>query len=138
MAILSSSYSLQDPSHILHSQRKRSMPSSQLLLVFITPVAVPFRHHPPAISSAASPIPTNMCEFEEYLFSCGCSQMRLKSYCHYARNHPKHYCLGVKKLRDVWDQQTPCQACLANRARHVVGLSEADYLRYQQGDQMLP
>jgi hypothetical protein len=52
-----------------------------------------------------------MCDYEEFLFDCGHSQQRLKSYCHFARNDPNHQCFGVKKLRDVWEQQTVCDAC---------------------------
>ena len=52
-----------------------------------------------------------MCDYEEFLFDCGHSQQRLKSYCHLARNDPNHQCFGVKKLRDVWEQQTICKTC---------------------------
>ncbi|KAL1912017.1 hypothetical protein Sste5344_002212 [Sporothrix stenoceras] len=51
-----------------------------------------------------------MCEYEEYLFNCGCSQKRLKSYCHLARNDLNHQCFGVPKLRNVWDQQVDCKS----------------------------
>ena len=52
-----------------------------------------------------------MCDYEEFLFACGCSTFRLKSYCHFARNDPNHQCFGVKKLRDTWDQASDCEAC---------------------------
>jgi len=52
-----------------------------------------------------------MCDYEEFLFDCGCSEQRLKSYCHFARNDPHHQCFGVKKLRDVWEQRRLCDAC---------------------------
>jgi len=52
-----------------------------------------------------------MCDYEEFLFDCGHSHQRLKSYCHFARNDPNHQCFGVKKLRDVWEQQTVCDDC---------------------------
>ena len=53
-----------------------------------------------------------MCDYEEFLFDCGHSQQRLKSYCHFARNDPNHQCFGVKKLRDVWEQRQICEACM--------------------------
>ena len=56
-----------------------------------------------------------MCDYEEFLYDCGHSQQRLKSYCHFARNDPNHQCFGVKKLRDVWEQQTVCEACAMRR-----------------------
>ncbi|KAL2260072.1 hypothetical protein VTK26DRAFT_6036 [Humicola hyalothermophila] len=52
-----------------------------------------------------------MCDYEEFSFDCGHSFFRLKCYCHYARNHPQHYCHFVKKLRNVWDQLRPCEDC---------------------------
>ena len=56
-----------------------------------------------------------MCEYEEYLFNCGCSQKRLKSYCHLARNDLNHQCFGVPKLRNVWDQQVDCKSCISKQ-----------------------
>ncbi|KAH9900143.1 hypothetical protein F4778DRAFT_782257 [Xylariomycetidae sp. FL2044] len=56
-----------------------------------------------------------MCDWEEFLFVCRHSTLRLKSYCHFARNDPNHQCLGVKKLRDSWYQDNQlCDDCLAN------------------------
>ncbi|KAK3684881.1 hypothetical protein B0T22DRAFT_464371 [Podospora appendiculata] len=57
-----------------------------------------------------------MCDFEEFVFTCSHSIIRLKSYCHFARNDPHHQCFGVKKLRNVWDQTTECEKC---RERHA-------------------
>ncbi|KAH6609588.1 hypothetical protein Trco_002934 [Trichoderma cornu-damae] len=48
-----------------------------------------------------------MCDWEEFLFTCNHSQVRLKSYCHFARNDPNHGCLGVKVLRNSWRQEVP-------------------------------
>ncbi|KIH94434.1 hypothetical protein SPBR_06300 [Sporothrix brasiliensis 5110] len=56
-----------------------------------------------------------MCEYEEFLFNCGCSQTRLKSYCHLARNDLNHQCFGVAKLRNVWDQQVDCNSCISKQ-----------------------
>ncbi|KAK0643114.1 hypothetical protein B0T16DRAFT_333340 [Cercophora newfieldiana] len=58
-----------------------------------------------------------MCDFEEFVFTCGHSTFRLKSYCHFARNDPNHQCFGVKKLKNVWDQTFACDGCV-QRARH--------------------
>ncbi|KAL6878778.1 hypothetical protein J3F83DRAFT_723870 [Trichoderma novae-zelandiae] len=52
-----------------------------------------------------------MCDWEEFLFTCNHSQLRLKSYCHFARNDPNHGCLGVKVLRRSWLQAVPCDDC---------------------------
>lgn len=52
-----------------------------------------------------------MCDWEEFIFSCGHSEFRLQSYCHYARNDPYHRCRRVKKLRNCWDQGRPCDTC---------------------------
>lgn len=52
-----------------------------------------------------------MCEFEEYLFSCGHSTVRLKNHCHIARNSTGHKCRGVKVLRSSWYQGVPCESC---------------------------
>ncbi|KAH0498274.1 hypothetical protein TgHK011_005534 [Trichoderma gracile] len=63
----------------------------------------------------ASPSPDTlptMCDWEEFLFTCNHSQVRLKSYCHFARNDPHHGCPGVKVLRSSWRQAVPCDDCL--------------------------
>jgi len=52
-----------------------------------------------------------MCDYEEFVFTCTHSTIRLKSYCHFARNDPNHQCFGVKKLRNVWDQNYECERC---------------------------
>lgn len=54
-----------------------------------------------------------MCDFEEFIFTCGHSVFRLKNYCHQARNHPTHQCRFVKKLRNIWDQANACDQCIA-------------------------
>ncbi|KAK4131340.1 hypothetical protein BT67DRAFT_351706, partial [Trichocladium antarcticum] len=58
-----------------------------------------------------------MCDWEEFLFTCGHSQFRLKCYCHQARNHPLHRCRRVKKLRCIWEQPGPCEGCRAAYAQ---------------------
>lgn len=52
-----------------------------------------------------------MCDYEEYLFSCNHSTVRLKSHCHTARNSEGHHCRGVKVLRNSWYQGVPCENC---------------------------
>ncbi|KAH7358465.1 hypothetical protein B0T11DRAFT_104278 [Plectosphaerella cucumerina] len=52
-----------------------------------------------------------MCDWEEFLFICDHSILRLKSYCHSARNDPNHLCFGVKVLRNSWHQGIPCETC---------------------------
>ncbi|WJG35323.1 uncharacterized protein FOBCDRAFT_223142 [Fusarium oxysporum Fo47] len=52
-----------------------------------------------------------MCDWEEFLFACNHSTLRLKSYCHFARNDPNHQCFGVKVLRKSWRQCVPCDNC---------------------------
>ncbi|KAF9882052.1 hypothetical protein CkaCkLH20_00088 [Colletotrichum karsti] len=54
-----------------------------------------------------------MCDFEEFLFTCSHSIVRLKSYCHFARNDPNHQCFSVQVLRNSWQQSTPCDNCLS-------------------------
>lgn len=61
-----------------------------------------------------------MCDYEEFAFTCGHSTIKLKCYCHRARNHPSHYCTFVKKLRDIWEQDGPCEACAAAAAAAAV------------------
>ncbi|CAJ2502872.1 Uu.00g102660.m01.CDS01 [Anthostomella pinea] len=59
-----------------------------------------------------------MCDWEEFLFVCNHSTLRLKSYCHFARNDPNHQCLGVKVLRDSWYQDGQlCDNCMASGLR---------------------
>ncbi|OHE94031.1 hypothetical protein CORC01_10723 [Colletotrichum orchidophilum] len=53
-----------------------------------------------------------MCDWEEFLFTCNHSVLRLKSYCHFARNDPSHQCFGVKVLRNSWQQSVPCDNCI--------------------------
>ncbi|KAK7454204.1 hypothetical protein CaCOL14_005670 [Colletotrichum acutatum] len=53
-----------------------------------------------------------MCDWEEFLFTCHHSVLRLKSYCHFARNDPGHQCFGVKVLRNSWQQSVPCDNCI--------------------------
>lgn len=64
--------------------------------------------------------PANMCDWEEFLFTCGHSALRLKSYCHYARNSPGHQCRRVKFLRSSWPQGVPCDSCVAGPASSEV------------------
>ncbi|KAL2758640.1 hypothetical protein ACRALDRAFT_207778 [Sodiomyces alcalophilus JCM 7366] len=40
-----------------------------------------------------------MCDWEEFLFTCSHSTVRLKAYCHFARNDPNH-------------QSIPCEQCM--------------------------
>ncbi|GKT50358.1 uncharacterized protein ColSpa_10539 [Colletotrichum spaethianum] len=54
-----------------------------------------------------------MCDWEEFLFTCNHSIVRLKSYCHFARNDPNHQCFGVKVLRNSWQQSVPCNNCIS-------------------------
>ncbi|EFQ29136.1 uncharacterized protein GLRG_04280, partial [Colletotrichum graminicola M1.001] len=54
-----------------------------------------------------------MCDWEEFLFTCNHSIVRLKSYCHFARNDPNHQCFGVKVLRNSWRQSVPCDNCIS-------------------------
>ncbi|ORY59454.1 uncharacterized protein BCR38DRAFT_57419 [Pseudomassariella vexata] len=55
-----------------------------------------------------------MCDWEEFRFECNHSVVKLKSYCHFARNDPNHQCLGVKVLRKSWKQDFQlCDDCTA-------------------------
>ena len=58
-----------------------------------------------------------MCDFEEFLFDCRHSEIRLKSWCHFARNEPNHRCHGVKVLRNTWPQLRLCDPCELARLR---------------------
>ncbi|RDA93636.1 hypothetical protein CP533_4918 [Ophiocordyceps camponoti-saundersi (nom. inval.)] len=60
-----------------------------------------------------------MCDWEEFLFTCNHSALRLKSFCHFARNDPYHQCYGVKVLRNSWNQGKLCDNCLAERQRQA-------------------
>lgn len=54
-----------------------------------------------------------MCDWEEFLFICGHSVLRKKSYCHFARNEPTHKCARVRVLRNCWVQEgTLCDDCI--------------------------
>ncbi|KAM3505081.1 hypothetical protein MY10362_003177 [Beauveria mimosiformis] len=52
-----------------------------------------------------------MCDFEEYIFTCGHNALSLQAYCHQSRNHPRHECHSVKRLRNSWYQERVCNAC---------------------------
>ncbi len=52
-----------------------------------------------------------MCDWEEFLFTCSHSTVRLMSYCHSARNNNTHSCPNVKVLRKSWQQGVPCPEC---------------------------
>ena len=68
-----------------------------------------------------------MCMYEEFIFSCGCSQKRLNSYCHMARNDQNHQCFRIKKLHYVWEQQTECAPCIEKRAAYAATLQQATF-----------
>jgi hypothetical protein len=55
-----------------------------------------------------------MCEYEEFAFTCdpNHSVIKLKCYCHFARNSAAHHCFGVKILRIIWEQGRPCDSCM--------------------------
>lgn len=54
---------------------------------------------------------SEMCDWEEFMFTCNHSTVRLKSYCHFARNSNDHACASVKVLRKSWQQGVPCESC---------------------------
>jgi hypothetical protein len=54
-----------------------------------------------------------MCDYDDFVFTCGHSVQKLKSHCHQARNHPQHICYFVQFLRNVWPQGRKCDACVA-------------------------
>lgn len=66
-----------------------------------------------------------MCDFDEFIFTCGHSTFRLKCYCHFARNHPDHWCNKVKKLRDCYDQTYECDECAEQRRRRELEMTVA-------------
>lgn len=69
-----------------------------------------------------------MCDYDEFVFICGHSQFRLKTYCHYARNDRQHHCFGVKKLRNIWDQSDYCDKCLEKaRNGQFIPAADAEY-----------
>jgi hypothetical protein len=76
---------------------------------------------------------STMCDWEEFLFTCNHSAVRLKSYCHLARNNNNnnHACPSVKILRKSWQQPTPCEGCLGAWTAEQTGLGY-----YQQDDRM--
>ncbi|KAK2069515.1 hypothetical protein P8C59_004091 [Phyllachora maydis] len=71
---------------------------------------------------------STMCDYDEFVFICGHSQFRLKTYCHYARNDRQHHCFGVKKLRNIWDQSDYCDKCLEKaRNGQFIPAADAEY-----------
>ncbi|KAF4584110.1 hypothetical protein GQ602_005483 [Ophiocordyceps camponoti-floridani] len=66
-----------------------------------------------------------MCDWEEFLFTCNHSALRLKSFCHFARNDPFHQCYGVKVLRNSWQQGVLCDKCAAERQAALVKAAAA-------------
>ncbi|KAK0384909.1 hypothetical protein NLU13_7388 [Sarocladium strictum] len=52
-----------------------------------------------------------MCAWEEFLFICNHSVLRVQSRCHFARNDPQHRCYNVKQLKNTWLQDRPCKEC---------------------------
>ncbi|KAL1837969.1 hypothetical protein VTJ49DRAFT_3177 [Mycothermus thermophilus] len=81
-----------------------------------------------------------MCDYEEFAFTCGHSTIRLKCYCHRARNHPNHYCTFVKKLRDIWEQDGPCDACAAAAASAAMPQAQARdvWIELLEGEALMP
>ncbi|KAK2038100.1 hypothetical protein LZ31DRAFT_139336 [Colletotrichum somersetense] len=74
-----------------------------------------------------------MCDWEEFLFTCNHSIVRLKSYCHFARNDPNHQCFGVKVLRNSWRQNVPCDNCISawlaqENPGFAAGLNKEEYV----------
>ena len=54
-----------------------------------------------------------MCDFEEFYFVCRHSVIRIKSQCHWKRNHRNYNCNQVKVLRNTWIQEgTLCDDCV--------------------------
>ncbi|KAK4463979.1 hypothetical protein QBC42DRAFT_304448 [Cladorrhinum samala] len=66
-----------------------------------------------------------MCDYEEFIWTCNCSDFRLKSYCHRARNTPGHACTFVKRLRHCWEQGRPCDNCIMRQREREVAEAEA-------------
>lgn len=56
-----------------------------------------------------------MCDYEEFMFTCGHSITKMKSECHFRRNDPGKQCFGVKVLKATWFQGVPCASCINNR-----------------------
>ncbi|OBT71386.1 hypothetical protein VF21_09492 [Pseudogymnoascus sp. 05NY08] len=52
-----------------------------------------------------------MCDYEQFLFTCGHSPIRRSSYCHTARVDDLHQCFSVKVLKRVWQQAGICPDC---------------------------
>ncbi|KAF6817377.1 hypothetical protein CMUS01_12112 [Colletotrichum musicola] len=57
-----------------------------------------------------------MCDFEEFLFTCDHSIVKMKSECHFRRNDPGKQCFSVKVLKVTWPQGRECDACRTPRA----------------------
>lgn len=53
-----------------------------------------------------------MCDYEEFLWVCGHSVIKFKSYCHFKRNHSDERCNRVKMLKSVWNQEVLCENCI--------------------------
>ena len=53
-----------------------------------------------------------MCEYEQFIYTCGHSPCQRSAYCHSARNSPPpHQCFSVKVLKRVWSQDGFCPRC---------------------------
>ncbi|KAI6454829.1 hypothetical protein MCOR14_009656 [Pyricularia oryzae] len=76
-----------------------------------------------------------MCDFEEFVFTCGCSEQRLKSYCHAARNDPERRCRNVRKLRNIWDQNVECEEHWRQRNQWLWAQHQQMLLQQQQQQQ---
>lgn len=76
-----------------------------------------------------------MCDFDEFVFTCGHSTFRLKAYCHRARNDPYKEYHYVKKLRDVWDQTYPCSECVNRAQAAAAAAQQGQQAGQHQGDQ---
>jgi hypothetical protein len=52
-----------------------------------------------------------MCEYEQFVYTCGHTPIRRSSYCHSARCDDAHQCFSVKVLKKVWRQASICPEC---------------------------
>ncbi|KAJ4266182.1 hypothetical protein NW762_004163 [Fusarium torreyae] len=58
-----------------------------------------------------------MCNWNIFLYRCGCFQMRLKSPCHHRRPQVTANCNEIQQVREEWvyNQEKICENCQARQ-----------------------
>lgn len=62
-----------------------------------------------------------MCDYEQFIYTCGHTPTRKYSHCHAARCNDYHMCRSVKVLKRVWHQAFDCPDCMQGNQSGVNG-----------------